>query len=443
MTIDAPQTRYAETGGLNIAYQVFGNGERDLLCVPGIISNVDLIWDGPLRGFFEGLAQRFRVITFDRRGQGMSDRFDGIPSFEERLDDLRVVMTAANSQRATLFGMSQGGPIAVLFAAAYPNMVERLILYGSMPRFAWAEDYPFRQKVDRDLLDQRVSSWGTGALSMGLMPSKADDPEFVRWAARYERMSATPKTIRAQTLADERIDVRDILPQLHIATTVIHRRNDPGVIRENGQYMADKIPGAVYVELPGVDHPAFCGDYESVLTAIDFASASNQPKTNAERHLATALFTDIEDSTRQMAELGDRKWHQLLDRHDALTRKLVQEYRGRFIKSTGDGVLATFDGPERAVRCACKVVAETDALGLRVRAGLHAGEVEQRSNSDLTGLAVHIAARVMAVAAGGEVRVTRTIVDLTNGGDLEFDSCGQFDLKGIDQKLELFRPRIN
>ena len=264
-----------------------------------------------------------------------------------------------------------------------------------------------------------------------MTPSQADDPEFVDWAARYERMSATPNTIRTQTLADGGIDVRDLLPQIRVPTTVLQRRDDASNLRENGRFLADNIPGAVYLELPGADHPPYAGDYRRIIEEIVFASQKESTEPDAKRHLATALFTDIEDSTKRMAQLGDRKWHRLLDQHDKLTRDIVAQYRGRFVKSTGDGVLATFDGPERAVRCACQVVSEVEALGLRVRAGPHAGEVEQRSNDDLTGLAVHIAARVMATGAGGVVRVTRTIVDLVNGSGLRFDPCGHHDLKEI------------
>lgn len=248
------------------------------------------------------------------------------------------------------------------------------------------------------------------------------------------------ETCAART--DEGIDVRAILPQLRVPTCVIHRRNDLTVSRENGQFMADRIPRAAYVELPGNDHPIYTEDYQSVVDAIAFASAAERSRPMETRHLTTALFTDIEYSTHRMAELGDREWHTLLNRHDELTREVVATFRGRFIKSTGDGVLATFDGPERAVRCACRLVSEIDVLGLRVRAGLHAGEVEERTNADLTGLAVHIANRVMATAAGGEIRVTRTIVDLTNDGDLDFTSCGFFELKGINHELELFEPKI-
>ncbi len=438
-----PTTQYADSGGLNIAYQVFGDGRLDLVFVPGIISNLDLAWE--YKGYvrvWRGLARAFRVIAFDKRGQGLSDPFDGAPSLEERVDDLRAVMDAAKSRRAIIFGLSEGGPMSLLFAASYPARVERLVLCGAMARYAWAEDYPHRPRIE-ERLDGMAAAWGTEETARIFAPSRADDAEFMAWATRFMRQTATPNAIRRFILANERIDVRAILPEIRTPTLVIHRRGDQVVSRENGRYLADHIPDAIYHELPGVDHMPWVGDSQAIIDAVVHFAAAEPVGSDADRAdgrmLATALFTDIENSTAQLAAMGDSKWREVLDRHDDIAGNLVDRFQGRVVKTTGDGLLATFDGPARAVRCAIAFRGELKSLGLVVRAGLHAGEVEQRQN-DVTGLAIHIAARVMDHAAGGEILVSRTVMDLTAGTDLVFEPAGSHQFKGVPGTFELYKP---
>jgi pimeloyl-ACP methyl ester carboxylesterase len=438
-----PETRYAQSGDLSIAYQVFGRGSRDLVYVPGIISHIELAWEDPFVAAFQRrLGEAFRVIVFDKRGQGMSDRIDGVPSLEDRIDDLRAVMEAAGSERATIFGLSEGGPMSALFAASYPEKVERLVLFGPMARFVGADDYPHRPRLET-YIDDFVAAWGKGALAPLMAPERGYAPGYTEVMARFERMSASPSAIRKFLLANERIDVRPILSDVRLPTLVIHRREDRAVSRDNGRYLADNIPRAVYLELPGRSHLPWLGDADMVVEAVvRFAEAGAPARVGEDldqRRLATALFTDIAQSTAQLAAMGDQRWREVLDRHDHLAQGLVDDFRGRIVKNTGDGILALFDGPARALRCAEHLIAELDGVGLAVRAGLHVGEVVQRGD-DITGLAVNIAARVMEQAEAGEVLLTRTLMDLTGGSGIAFDPAGTHELMGIPGTFDLFRP---
>ena len=438
-----PETLYAQSGELSIAYQVFGRGSRDLVFVPGIIWHVEIVWDDPfMAAFLRRLGEAFRVIVFDKRGQGMSDRIEGVPSLEERIDDLRAVMDAAGSERATLFGISEGGPLGVLFAATYPEKVERLALYGAMARFVGAPDYPHRPDLEV-YIDDFVAAWGKGALAPLMEPARGYEPGYREMLARFERMCATPTAIRKLLLVNERIDVRPILPDVRLPTLIMHRRNDKAVFRDNGRFLADNIPRAVYLEFPGRSHLPWLGEAGAIVEAVErFAevtpSEQQDPEFN-QRKLATALFTDIARSTEQLAAMGDQHWREILDQHDRVASGLVDNFRGEIIKNTGDGILALFDGPARAIRCAEKLVTELDDIGLEVRAGLHVGEIVQRGD-DITGLAVNIAARVMDHATAGEVLLTRTVMDLTGGSGISFVPAGTHELKGVPGAFELFRP---
>ena len=371
----------------------------------------------------------------------MSDRIDEAPNLEERIDDMRAVMEAAGSERATVFGLSEGGPMSLLFAASYPEKVERLVLFGSMARFDGAENYPHRPPLE-DYIDDFVAAWGKGALVQLMAPENEYEPGYPEWLARFERMSASPSAIRKFMMANKRIDVRPILSDVRLPTLIIQRRQDKAVARGNGRYLADNILEAVYLELPGRSHLPWLGDPDTVVDAIvRFAEAGSLGSTDDgldERRLATALFTDIVQSTEQLAAMGDQQWRKLMDRHDHLAENLVETFRGRLVKNTGDGVLALFDGPTRALLCARRLVDEFYGIGLSVRAGLHIGEIVVRGD-DITGLAVNIAGRVMDKAEPGEVLVTRTLMDLTGGSEIIFDPAGTYELKGVPGTFDVFR----
>ncbi len=436
-----PETKYAESDGLSIAYQVFGSGAQDLLIVPGIISHLEADWEFPEHARMRGrLGQVFRVIVFDKRGQGMSDAIDGVPTLEERMNDVRAVMQAASSKKAVLFAWSEGGPMAALFAATYPAMVDRLILYGSMARFTGAPEYPHRRSLEEAL--QWVSAaWGKPEAVRLFSPSRKDDAAYCEQVARYQRQTASPSAIRRYMVANDQIDVRAILPQIRRPTLILHRRGDRAVTNGNGRYLADHIPEAVYLELPGNDHMWFQGDADSIVDAVArFAAAdlARPPADHTERWLATVLFTDIVGSTEHAARLGDRAWRDLLQQFHAIGRAQLESLRGREVDTAGDGLFATFDGPARAVRCAAAIGLAAKAIGIDVRAGLHTGEVEA-SGEKVSGLAVHIGARVMSHAAAGEVIVSSTVKDLVAGSGIAFEERGAHALKGVPGEWRLFR----
>jgi pimeloyl-ACP methyl ester carboxylesterase len=439
---DIPETHYAQSGDVSIAYQVYGEGPRDIVYVPGIISNIELAWeDEPHVEFMLALAEYFRVIAFDKRGQGMSDPMDGPLSLEERMDDLRAVMDAAKSERAVVMGLSEGGPMSVLFATTYPERVEHLVLYGTYPCSPYMLE-PANLPPIAKMLDQVEKAWATEAAILRFAPSMANDPDQVAKAMRFMRQTASPRMIRRLVEANTRIDVRAILKDVQVPTLVIHRRDDQAATADRGRYLADHIPDAVFLELPGQDHLPWIGDYTTMVNAIHHLTTNASTTRQADqpiRKLATALFTDIENSTGLLTEMGDAAWRETLDRHDGLAREVIERHEGRFVKSTGDGCLAVFDGPTRAIRCAHALVGKLGEIGLTIRAGLHAGEIEPRSD-DVTGLAVHIAARVMEQADGGDVLVSRTVMDLTAGSDLTFDDAGIHTLKGVPGEFPLYRP---
>ncbi|HVL71717.1 MAG TPA: adenylate/guanylate cyclase domain-containing protein [Beijerinckiaceae bacterium] len=434
-----PDTRYARSGDLRIAYQVVGDGPIDLVFVPGFVSNLDLAWDDPVfAGFIDRLAGFSRLIRFDKRGTGLSDRMGDLPSLEVRMDDVRAVMDAAGSERAALFGISEGGAMAMVFAATYPERTRALVLFGAYAHYAtWV--------VPPDRLDGVLARldalWGTGEMVDGFAPSRAADPQFKAWWARWERLGASPSAAVHLTRMNSEIDVRPIVPSIRVPTLILHRVGDTRVSVEAGRYLARHIPAATYVELPGEDHLLWCGNADRVADEIEEFLTGSRPEVEPDRVLATVMFTDIVDSTTRAASLGDQAWSALLERHDALVRRELARFRGREVKTTGDGFLATFDGPARGVRCGEAIVEAVGTLGLDVRVGLHTGEIEIRPGDDIGGIAVHIASRVMALAGPGEVVVTGTVRDLVAGSSLAFVERGRHPLKGLIEEVRLFASR--
>src|SRR5919112_75361 len=411
-----PDTRYARSGDLHIAYQVFGAGSVDLVLVPGFISNLEETWDNPSAArWLERLGRFARVIAFDKRGTGLSDRVGSAPRLDERMDDARAVMDAVHSERATLLGISEGGSLAALFAASHPERCSSLILYGAFAKFAsW---YPTEEKLA--LFYRYVSEqWGTGEGFRKFAPSKADDPEFKRIWARHERLGATPAAAMALMRMNQEIDISGVLSAIRVPTLVIHRTNDTVVNVEGGRFLAQHIPNARLVEFPGPDHLPYIGESaDEMADEIEEFVTGARPVVEVDRILATVLFTDIVDSTRRASELGDRRWRTLLDEHDHVIRKEISRLRGREVKTLGDGFLATFDGPARAVRCASAIIEALHPLSLNVRCGVHTGEVAVTCD-DIGGVAVHIAARVAAQAQGDQVLVSSTVRDLIAGSGL-------------------------
>ena len=407
-----PETRYALSGEVNIAYQTMGDGPIDIVLVPGIVSHVEFAHElAGYTAFLRRLSSFARVVTFDKRGQGLSDRISGAPSLEQRMDDVRAVMDDVGSQQAALLVFSEGSTLSALFAATYPERVSHLLLFGG---FAKAS-------ITEEAILERVKLWGTGAMIKTLMPSQAASPSAVTQLAKYQRLSATPGALKAILLLNSQIDVRSILPTVRTPTLVLHRRADAQVTVERGRDLAAQIPGAKYIEYPdNADHAFFSGDTEALLGDIEEFVTGHRAgsSTELERVLATVLFTDIVDSTRSAAAMGDQSWRRMLDSHDQLARQMVEKHRGTLVKSTGDGILATFDGPGRAVRCALALGSASQQIGLPLRAGLHTGEIELRGR-DIGGIAVHAAARVMAQSQSSEVLVSRVVTDLVAGAGLK------------------------
>jgi class 3 adenylate cyclase len=442
LSIERPETQYVLSGELSIAYQVFGHGDCDLLYVPGIISHLELMWEeDDSRAFLTALGQHFRVIIFDKRGQGMSDRIEGATTLEERIDDLRAVMEAVDSESATLFGLSEGGPVCLLFAATYPKKVERLILFGAMAKFWGSDDYPHTPRLEM-ILEPLIANWGKGQFAALAGPKGGFEASQWKALSKIERLACSPSGVRKFMMANDLIDVRPILPNVLQETLVIQRRHDRMVRRGNGRYLADHIPNATYLELPTTSHmPQFEDSAEVLESMVRFVRVSRLGRSERleDKKLTTALFTDIVGSTGKLIQMGDQAWRKALDQHDAIAGPLVKQFRGRIVKNTGDGLLAVFDGPVRALHCALALVQALDRIGLPIRAGLHVGEVVNRGD-DVTGIAVNIAARVMDQAGSGEVLTTRTLRDLTGGSDMAFASRGEYELKGLSEHFELLSP---
>jgi pimeloyl-ACP methyl ester carboxylesterase len=434
------ETRYARSGGVNIAYQVVGESPRDLVLIHGWVSNVEVFWEEPsAAGFLERLASFSRLICFDKRGTGLSDRVADIPDLETRMDDVRAVMDAVGSERAALLGYSEGGSMCMLFAATYPERTSALVIVGGFARRLWAPDHPWGPTWEewRLFVEQAVREWGGVAALEARAPSLASDSRFREWWGRFLRQSASPGAAAALMRMNAEIDVRHVLPSIRVLTLVIHNAGDRAIPVECGRYMAERIPGAKYVELPGIDHIPFVGNADAILVEIEEFLTGVRHAPEPDRVLATVMFTDIVEATRQAAQLGDRRWRDLLEAHHALVRDELARFRGREIDTAGDGFLAAFDGRARAVRAAAAIATGVRRLGIEVRVGLHAGECEIMGPK-LGGISVHIGARVAALAQAGEVLVSSTVKDLVAGSGIRFTDRGTHVLKGVPGEWRLF-----
>jgi pimeloyl-ACP methyl ester carboxylesterase len=435
-----PETRYAKSGGWNIAYQVFGTGEVDLVLVPGFTSHLDYIWEEPgLARFLTNLGSFSRLILYDKRGSGLSDRTPEPPTLEDRMADLLAVLDAVGSERSALLAWSDGGPMSLLFGATHPGRTSGLVLIGTAARFLAADDYP--QGIDPDLhrtfIEAMEEEWGTGVGLLFFAPSMQESARFKQWWARYQRAAASPIAAADVLRMEHEIDARQVLPAIRVPTLVIHAARDTIVPVECGRYLAQHIPGARYLELDSMDHMYWTTNADKAIDEIEGFLTSKEPARHRDHLFCTLLFTDIADSTRKAGRLGDRRWREVLDAHNNLLRMQIDKFEGREIKSTGDGFLVAFDGPIRAVMCATAITQGAPEVGVKVRAGVHAGECVTMGE-DLGGVTVHLAARVAAAAAPGEVLITNTVRGLVAGSGLKFLDRGHTPLKGIGRPPRLY-----
>ena len=432
-------TRYARSGDISIAYQVAGTGE-DVVLVPGSVSHVELGRETEATATMRRRLSRCgRLITFDKRGTGLSDRTASLPTLEERVDDIRAVMDAAGSKRAAIVGVSEGGTMALMFAATYPERVSSLVLWCTFARVAWAPDYPIGFPVEEaeQFCDQIEQNWGHGrVLPLISVQDAPDDEATRRHFARFERAAATPGMARAANRFGLHVDARHVLSSISAPTLVVHRSEDPLTPVSFGRYLAEHIRGARFSEYPGAFHFSATGQDEEVLDEIEEFLTGTRTESEIDRVLKTILFTDIANSTQRAVEVGDRRWRDILDAHDNIVREELDRHRGEEVKTTGDGFLAAFDGPARAIRCAAAVTNRTHAIGIDIRAGLHSGECEVRGE-DIAGVAVHTAARVVGLAQPGEILVTSTVRDLVAGSGLDFAGRGLHELKGLPGEWQL------
>ena len=437
-----PRTRFTRSGNVHIAYQVVGEGPFDLVYVPGWVSHVELAWEEPtLASFLERLASFSRLIVFDKRGTGLSDRVpdDQLPSHEERMDDIRAVMDAAGSERAAFFGVSEGGGLAALFAATYPQRTTALVLCGSFAKRIWSPDYPWAPTPEQREREYEVveREWGGMMDVAHYVPTMVNDEAFKERLATYMRRAASPGAAVTLLRMNTRLDYRAVLPAIRVPTLVVHRLGDLDVSIENGRYLAKHIPDARLVELPGNDHLPWVGNQDAILDEVQEFLTGVKPTYDADRVLATVLVTDIVGSTELAARIGDRAFTSLLDRHHYMVRRELSRFRGHEVNTTGDGFIATFDGPGRAIRCAFGIRDGARELGLATRAGLHTGEVEDRAG-EIGGIAVNIGARVAAMADVNETLVSSTVKDLVTGAGIAFADRGARTLKGVPGEWRLY-----
>jgi pimeloyl-ACP methyl ester carboxylesterase len=424
---------YADSDGVSIAWRAVGDGPHDLVIVPGFVSHLEAYWDHPLgKRFLDRLTRFARVILWDKREQGLSDRLGTPPTLEQSMDDLRVVLDAAGAERPTLIGFSEGGPMSILYAATYPQRVARLVLFGSYARIVEAPGFTPgfpRAELERFFAVMR-SGWASDTVFQRFAPDAAADPAVREWGRRFLRSGISPAGAQALLNLYLQIDVREVVRTLRLPTLILQRADDRIADVEHGRWFADNVPGARYVELPGADHIPLLGDQDAILDEIEEHVTGTRPQREPDRVLATVLFTDICASTERAAAMGDARWREVLTRHDSVVRAEVERHRGRVVKSMGDGALATFDGPARAIEGAAAIRAAIADLGLQIRAGLHTGECELMGE-DVGGIAVHIGARVAATADPGEIRVSRTVADLVAGSGIAFEDRGEHELKGV------------
>lgn len=438
--MEAPQVRYAQTSdGVSIAYAVLGDGPLDLLCIPGFVSHLEVLLEAPgADRYFGRLASFSRLIMYDKRGQGLSDRPPEPPTLEQSMEDARAVLDAVGAEQVAIYGISEGGPTSALLAASYPDRVSALALYGTWARMLEAPDYP--AGVTLEVFEQFVEvvrqDWG-GPVALRLWaPSLAEDPEVQRWWAKLLRTGTSPAGVEALLRLYTEIDARHVLPTIAAPTLVLHRSRDRMVPFAAGRTIAEAIPAAKLVALDGDDHLPIANP-DQIMDEVEHFLTGHRSAPEPDRVLATVMFTDIVDSTSTAAQLGDRRWRELVQRHDQLVRREIERHRGREVKTMGDGFLATFDGPARAIRSATSACQAVRQLGLEIRAGLHTGELEVM-NGDIGGIAVNIGARVGALANPSEVLVSRTVTDLVAGSGIEFDDRGTHALKGVPGEWQLY-----
>jgi len=432
-----PRTQYAKSGDVHIAYQVFGEGSIDFVFIPGFVSHIENYWDEPnFARWLRRLGSFSRVMMFDKRGTGLSDQVSELLGMDQRMDDVRAVMDAVGIERAVIFGISEGGSLATLFAATHPERSQALIIFGGFAKFSsWMSS----QQSLESLIQYIDTNWGSGEGWLKFAPSMEGNLAFKQWWGKFERLGANPAAAIRLVRMNSQIDITEILPSINVPTLVIHRKGDLVVNVEGGRLLAERIPEAKYVELSGTDHLPFVGENsDQILDEMENFLTGETSTPNIERALATVVFTDIVGSTARAQALGDRAWGDLQDLHDKAVRKELARFRGNEVKWTGDGFLAAFDGPARAIKCALTIVNTVKLLGIEVRAGIHTGEVDYIKN-DIRGIAVNIASRVADLANGGDVVVSRTVKDLVAGSGIDFQDYGTHELKGVPDKWNLFR----
>ncbi|MGE0829107.1 MAG: adenylate/guanylate cyclase domain-containing protein [Hyphomonadaceae bacterium] len=438
--MQTPKTRYAKSGDVSIAYQAFGEGPRTIVMAPAWVTHVDLAWEEPAQArFLEGLGRFARVILFDKRGTGASDRHFGCPCLQDRMDDIRAVMDANQTERAAIFGCCDGGTMSSMFAAAHPERVSHLVLFGLFAKRLHAPDYPWAPTAEarERYFEFLANSWGEGLDFFGMAPSRKGDAAFLEWCGKLERIGASPGAAVALARLNTEIDIREILPAISAPTLILRRRDDAEVRHEEAQYVAERIPGAKFVTLDGADHLHWTGNSEDVLSEVQEFITGARAERAAQSALITILCTDIVGSTQRAAELGDARWRSLLQRHDDIVASELRRFMGRPINSTGDGVLAAFDSPARSARAGIAIQQAVKSLDLDVRAGVHTGECELRGGAP-SGIALHIGARVAALAEAGEVLASRTVRDLAVGSGLSFFDRGEHHLKGVPGEWRVY-----